>query len=124
VLRADPARRALTLQIGRDTALNGSLQAAQILFGLVLEVAPDDPEALIDSAEVHARARDFAAAAHLCRHAVEVAPDNSRVHVALGSVLLLTGDHAGAVAQWRRAYELDPGYPGLRELLSNAGRQP
>ncbi|HTT55587.1 MAG TPA: tetratricopeptide repeat protein [Opitutaceae bacterium] len=124
VLRADPARRALTLRIGRDTALNGSPQAAQILFDLVLEVAPDDPEALIDSAEVHARARDFAAAARLCRHAVAVVPNNSRVHVALGSVLLLTGDRAGAVAQWRRAYELDPGYPGLRELLSNAGRQP
>jgi tetratricopeptide (TPR) repeat protein len=89
-LRARPALRARTLQLGQVARQHRDPASAYFYYTVVLTVMPDDVEAL----------------------------------VGLGAVLIGGGDRAGGLAAWRRAFELDPDYPGLREHLQAASAQP
>jgi len=123
-LRSTPALRERTLLLARDAQQTGDLQTALSLDEFVLEVTPGDPTALCGAAEIHARRREFATAARLYRHALDVIPNDSGVHAALGYMLILDGDRAAGLAEWRRALELDPKFPGLRERLMKASQPP
>ena len=79
--------------------------------------APDNPAILSRVAELHARHRDFAAATRLYRRVIELAPTYIDAHVALGFLLIQAGDRTGGMAEWRRALELNPNIPKLRERL-------
>ena len=123
-LRSTPALRERTLQLARDAQQAGDLPSALSLNEFVLEVTPGDPAALCGAAELHARRREFATAARLYRHALDAIPNDAGVHAALGYMLILDGDRAAGLAEWRRALELDPNYPGLRERLMKASQSP
>jgi Flp pilus assembly protein TadD len=47
---------------------------------------------------------------------------DSRAHAALGYLLIHAGDRDAGIAEWRRALELKPDFPGLREQLQKMGQ--
>lgn len=114
---AAPALRERTRQLARAALGQGDVATALVLFETLLAVVPDDLLALSGAAEIHARRQDFPTAARMYRRVVELAPDDARAHAAYGYMLLLTGDRAAGLLAWRRALELDPALPGLRERL-------
>jgi Flp pilus assembly protein TadD len=66
--------------------------------------------------------RDAASARFYYELVLAVAPDDTEAHVGLGYLLLRTGDRVRGLAEWRRALELAPNYPGLREQLERESR--
>ncbi len=97
-------------QLGRTAEALTALSRAEA-------AAPDNPAVLSRAADFHARLREFAAATRLYRRVVKLAPADSGAHIALGFLLIQAGDRAGGIAQWRRALELNPNIPGLRDRL-------
>jgi Flp pilus assembly protein TadD len=65
--------------------------------------------------------RDAASARYFYELVLTVMPDDAEAHVALGALLIRTGDRAAGLAEWRRALELDPNFPGLREQMISQG---
>jgi protein O-mannosyl-transferase len=84
--------------------------------------APENAAILSHLADLSARRHDFTAAIRLYRRVAELAPADSDAHVALGFLLMHEGDRAGGIAEWRRALEIDPNIPGLRERLTQAAQ--
>jgi tetratricopeptide (TPR) repeat protein len=107
---AQLALAACAEQLGRTAEASAALARAEAS-------APDSPVIQSGVAELYARRRDFPTAIRLYRRVVELDPADSRAHAALGYLLIHAGDHAGGVAEWRRALELNPNIPGLRDRL-------
>jgi tetratricopeptide (TPR) repeat protein len=59
----------------------------------------------------------------LVRRTLEMAPGNAFAHVALARGLVKLGDADGAVAEFRRAMELDPQSPVIRSMADEAAVQ-
>lgn len=114
-LRPDLADFQLVLARCAEEA--GSLPEARSALDRALANAPESADICATAAEFHARQHEFGRAVQLYQEAVALAPSDARMHAALGSILMETGDRAGANASWRRALELDPGFPGLRDRL-------
>jgi Flp pilus assembly protein TadD len=74
------------------------------------------------AADLYARGRDFDAAIRVYRRVLALDPYDSRAHAALGYLLVHAGDRDGGVAEWRRALELKPDFPGLRQELQRMGQ--
>jgi Flp pilus assembly protein TadD len=128
-LKSAPALRARTLQLSRDAFALGHAGQALFLFDEVLTVAPDEAEAaaaghpdlLGYAADFCARQGRFNEAIRLYRQMITLAPSDSRAHAALGYLLIHGGDRRGGMEQWRRALELEPALPELRERLRRMG---
>jgi protein O-mannosyl-transferase len=84
--------------------------------------AAGNPAILSLAADLYARGRDFAAAIRVYQRVVAIDPSNGRAHAALGYQLVYVGNRSGGIAEWRRALELDPDFPGLREQLRQMGQ--
>jgi protein O-GlcNAc transferase len=107
---AQLALAACAEQLGRTAEASAALARAEAS-------APDSPAIQSGAAELYARRRDFPTAIRLYRRVVELDPADSRAHAALGYLLIHAGDRAGGIAEWRRALELNPNIPGLRDRL-------
>jgi Flp pilus assembly protein TadD len=57
------------------------------------------------------------------RRTLEMAPGNAFAHVALARGLVRLGDADGAIAEFRRAMELDPQSPVIRSMADEAALQ-
>ncbi|MFM8643009.1 MAG: 4Fe-4S dicluster domain-containing protein, partial [Phycisphaerales bacterium] len=66
---------------------------------------------------------DVRAGVALVRRTLETAPGNAFAHVALARGLVKLGDADGAVAEFRRAMELDPQSPVIRSMADEAAVQ-
>jgi len=113
---------ATALQRHRD----GRLAEARILYGRVLAVEPDNPEALhFLGLLLHQLGSRKEAIDHL-RRAVAAAPDYADALSNLGNMLLEQGDLAAAEAAYRRALALASGLVDARNnlglLLHRRGR--
>src|SRR2546425_2354155 len=76
----------------------------------LLPLAPDDGEALVAAARGRAATGDAAGALTALTQAQTRAPDRADLHKLQGDVALKVGDKGGALAAYRSALELDPGY--------------
>ncbi|HEY5551762.1 MAG TPA: tetratricopeptide repeat protein, partial [Opitutaceae bacterium] len=112
-----PTRADLQLALARCAHQLGRSDEAGQALARAVAAAADDPAIFAGAAELHARRREFATSTALYRRVVALAPNDSHGHAALGYMLILTGDREGGRAAWKRALELDPGFPGLRERL-------
>ncbi len=103
-------------------------------FDRAAELAPENPEPLLDRAAVwrsqfliHEDAAFLRGAEEDLRKAIVAAPSDSRVMAALGEVLLLSRKPSEAFPWLQRAVLADPSQIGARallaELLVRAGRQ-
>jgi protein O-mannosyl-transferase len=95
---------------------------AETALALAEAEAPADPSILSLTADLYARARDFTASIRVYRKVIALDPSDSRAHAALGYLLVHVGDRDGGITEWRRALELKPDFPGLREQLQQMGQ--
>lgn len=102
-------------RLGREAEAAAALAKAEADAG-------DHAEVLAGVAAEQAQLRNYSAAARIFRRVVALEPENANAHASLGYFLLVTGDRAGGLAEWRRALQLDPNLPGLRERLDQAER--
>jgi tetratricopeptide (TPR) repeat protein len=89
-----------------------------------LELAPDSAGAWRHLAYVRYSLHDFADAAHLARHAIDLDATDSHAHGVLGDALLEVGRYAEAETAYRRMIEQGPdlyGYGRLAGLKSLRG---
>ncbi len=101
----------------------GLTSEATAALDQAVTAAPANPGILARAADLHARRREFPDAIRLYRRVIALAPSDAVAHGALGYLLIYTGDRAGGLAEWRRALELNPNLPGLREQLARATSQ-
>ncbi|HET9886804.1 MAG TPA: tetratricopeptide repeat protein, partial [bacterium] len=95
----------------------GLLETAQKSAQRALEIAPENPRALVALSNALASS-DEQKAVSLARRAVEVAPRAAPAHVALARRLLDSGDAAGALREFQLARQL---VPEDESLLGSAG---
>lgn len=80
--------------------------------------APADAQHILATARM-AMGRD-AEAAQLMRGAIRAEPDAQRHHIALGHILMQSGDAQGAIQAYNDAIRIDRTWPGLHTVLSEA----
>ena len=111
-------REARALDATRPDALLGEVKSLLALNHLpeatglaeeLLTLTPDDVEALVAVAKCRAAAGDAAGALTVLKHAETRAPARADLRKLQGDVVKL-GDPSGALAAYRSALELDPGY--------------
>ncbi len=112
-----PAAADLELALAETAEQLGEPAEAETALARAVAAAPDHPLVLSRAADFHARRRDLPAAVALYRQVVALAPGDVPAHTALGFLLIATGDRAGGLAEWRRALELNPNLPKLRDRL-------
>ena len=118
-----PVREACdsTVVIAKVEALNGFKRAfVNAEYGSVLAANPDDPELHFEMAFVYMSLNLLHDARASIRKAAALSDDLARIETGLGNTCFLEGDMAAAVAHYRRAAEVDPDDPGLRQNLERA----
>lgn len=108
---------AAALQRGDADALNALGMALASLgrepesaecFQGILQLDPDDPTALINTAVSRLRQGNLAGAEELLRHSVQVDATQPKAWNALGVIAARSGRREEAITDWKRAVELDP----------------
>ena len=77
-------------------------------FERVLEILPEDPNALINIGNVYRERMEISAAGAYYQRAAERSPDLAAAHSNLGIVLKDQGKMDAALAAFKRSLELDP----------------
>jgi len=108
VLEIDPRQPEAHRFMAETMAGLGLLDAAAMHAEKVLEEQPDDRGALFLSGLFKARRGKLKEAQGRFEHLVSVASDNPRAHLYLGMILAEQRQPDGALASFRRAYELEP----------------
>jgi tetratricopeptide (TPR) repeat protein len=104
-------------QLGLLELSSGRVDEARRLITDALRSAPDLRERTLQLGRSALEHGDPVSARFYYELVLAVAPDDADAHVALGQLLILTGNRAAGLAEWRRALELNPDFPGLRERL-------
>lgn len=122
----DPGHERARLQlIGARAALLETASAID-LYRQRLEERPDDPREYRYLAQAYLVAHDYSEAEQVVVAGLELTPDDPRLLEQRGEVRAATGCPEGALADWRRAFELDPDNVGPRYgsafLLEREGR--
>ena len=115
-------RASALMLLGRDSAAKRDLEE-------LVKLTPDSAEIYVRLAAIHERAEDFEAALESFRAAstLDLRPEERpRIHHGLASMLRRRNAFDDALAEYRRALEVDPGFvPALGDigsLLAQLGR--
>jgi predicted TPR repeat methyltransferase len=103
----------------RELQLQGRLQAADELYGRILALAPDYPDAWHFRGVVVAILGRPAEAEALIRKAIELSPDYADAHNNLGNALQEQGRLEDAVVSYARALVLNPELADAHNNLGN-----
>ena len=129
--RAEPARAAAAQAVAHlsgaspweaariravQARLTGDLAGAAVSFQSIVDAAPNDPQSLLDLANVQEEAGDLAGARRSLERTVTLDPRNPGAQFALGRVLTRSGQSSDAAQAMNRALLL------YSELGSDAGR--
>jgi tetratricopeptide (TPR) repeat protein len=93
----------------------GESTKLQDVIGILEREYPQNPEVLYVGYRVHSSLGARAVAA-----LVKAAPDSARLRQITAELLEAEGDFSGAVAQYRKALEIEPKLPGARRALGVA----
>src|SRR5205807_586463 len=85
-------------------------EEARALAEELLELTPDNVDALVAAAKGRAAGGDAAGALTALQQAQTRAPGRADLHKLQGDIAVKVGDKAGALAAYRSALELDRGY--------------
>lgn len=125
-LERDPQRADGWALLGRSQQALGKLDEANRAFARAVQLAPDEPELLVEAAQARAQAdpgKQFdATALQWLRHAQQLAPGSERASWLIGIALRQRGQDAEAAATWEALLpRLDPGAAtALREQIAIA----
>ncbi len=108
------------LQHAMALARGGQPGPAETILLRVLDLAPENPDALQLLGMIARQAGRNGDAAALFRRSLAGAPGQPHVHNNLGNCLLDLGDTAGAAIAYREALRLTPGYDDARVNLAIA----
>lgn len=107
-----------------DSALalhrSGDLEGAQRAYQRILEIHPQQPDALNLLAVIVLENGHYGAAIELLRRAIAVSGEVPQFHCHLGNALQGSGDFAGAAAAYRQAITLLPEYVEAHSSLGFA----
>ncbi len=110
------------LLLGRIHAQQGDMPDAVKAFDIVRQNDPKDPRPPFLLGRLYAvDDTTVPQAIDLLQTAVELDPKNTEAWIELGNARLKTSDKAGALSAFRRALELEPNAPGLREYIEKLG---
>ena len=105
-----------------DSALalhrSGDLEGAHRAYRQILEIHPQQPDALNLLAVVVLENGHYGAAIELLRRAIVASGEVPQFHCHLGNALQGTGDFAGAAAAYRQAITLLPDYVEAHSSLA------
>lgn len=102
---------------------NMKLDEAQKLIEKALQIDPGNPYYLDSLGWVHFRKGDAKEAiAHIQRAIYGMSSDDAILRDHLGDAYLLNGEPEKALAEWKRAYRLDPKLPGVQEKIDQHGK--
>ena len=97
---------------------NVHLDEAEALLTRALKQDPENPYYLDSLGWIYYRQGKAMEAAELIRRAIYgMESDDAELRDHLGDVYLLKGNVERALAEWRRAFRLDPSMPGVREKI-------
>lgn len=122
-LERDPQRADGWALLGRSQQALGNLAEANTAYARALQLAPDEPEVLVEAAQTRAQAdparRFDDTALQWLRHAQQVAPGSERAGWLIGIALRQRGQDAEAAATWEALLPgLEPGAAqALREQI-------
>jgi len=122
-LERDPQRADGWALLGRSQQALGNLAEANTAYARALQLAPDEPEVLVEAAQARAQAdparRFDDTALQWLRHAQQVAPGSERAGWLIGIALRQRGQDAEAAATWEALLpRLEPGAAqALREQI-------
>lgn len=95
----------------------GDFEAAEALYGHLVDLRPGDADILYNFGNLYARTRRFGKAAERYREALEARPEHVVARVNLGSALLMLGRRDEAMDQLLRALDHDPADPDANRTL-------
>ena len=116
---AGPRGAPSALRAGLALAEAGQAAGAENSFRLALQLDPHAHRARYNLGLLLAQAGRLTEAAAALRAAEADAPAEADYPYALATVLLRTGDRAGARAAAERCLRLEPGHSGARQLLGS-----
>jgi tetratricopeptide (TPR) repeat protein len=122
VLEAESVEQTLvSLYVGSARALEASgLQAdAAALYTRVWKLAPERADILPRLIDTYLAAGDTAEARAIADEARRNQPESLSAWIATGKIAEIGGRAEEAVVAYRRAYDLDPGLPGLGMTIGN-----
>lgn len=128
-LAADPSRADGWALLGRSQMALGNLADANAAYARALQLAPDEPEVLVEAAQARAQAdpgKQFDdTALQWLQHALQVAPQHERAAWLTGIAQRQRGQNAQAAATWEALLpRLAPGAAkALREQIAIAREQ-
>ncbi|MFP5227842.1 MAG: tetratricopeptide repeat protein [Acidobacteriota bacterium] len=91
----------------------GQLAKAAAVTEILEELLPQDPQILFAAWEISSQMSD-----QTLLNMLMVAPNSGEMHMIIGGQLGRQGDHAGAIAQYRRAIQQNPKLPGVHFELA------
>lgn len=92
---------------------SGQLTKAAAVTEKLEELSPQDPQILFTAWEISSQLMEQSLLNMLL-----VAPDSAEMHMMMGGQLGRQGDHVGAIAQYRKAVQLNPKFPGVHFELA------
>ena len=105
------------LQDGARQAGEGDWDAAEQAYRRVLQLAPDNADALYSLAVIHGRRNEYAAARHCLERVLADCPSHVEVINALGNIARLQHELEEAARYYTRALDIEPGFvPALSNL--------
>ena len=115
-------RNLVTLRtvLGHRALARGAVEAARREYQAALDLAPDEPAALLGLGDVELRRREAGAALEAYRRALAVQPGEADTYLRLGEAQYQLGDLAAAEAAWEQGLRLSPEHAGLRRRLERA----
>ena len=97
---------------------SGRLEQARALYQEILEVRPDDPDALHQLGVIAVQSGDASGGIELIRQSLRVKPGQAEAHSSLGNALRILKKPDEALESYEHALELDPGHASA---LNNRG---
>lgn len=91
----------------------GQLAKAAAVTATLEELLPQDPQILFAAWEISSQMSD-----QTLLNMLIAAPDSGEMHMIIAGQLGRQGDHAGAIAQYRKAIQLNPKLPGVHFELA------
>lgn len=122
-IREDPADPSLFARRGRLFKLRKQWRAAIADFDTALGMKPDAATTLFFRGQCRATIADFDGAITDFERCIRIQPASADAHWEIGVIHGFRGDLARAIAAYRTAFELDPTYAGLPDVIAELERE-